>query len=99
MKSSALYINIGRGATTNEAALVEALRANKIAGALLDVFETEPLPASSPLWEMDNVMITAHYAGFHPQYSRLAMNIALDNLERYKKGEPLKNLVDKERGY
>jgi phosphoglycerate dehydrogenase-like enzyme len=99
MKTGALYINIGRGATTDEAALIEALRAQTIAGALLDVVETEPLPPDSPLWDMDNVMITGHYAGCHPDYSRMAMDVALENLGRYNRGEPLKNLVDKERGY
>jgi phosphoglycerate dehydrogenase-like enzyme len=99
MKKSALYINIGRGVTTDEAALIETLRVKRIAGALLDVFETEPLPPDSPLWEMDNVIITGHYAGSHPDYSRMAMDVALENLGRYNRGEPLKNLVDKERGY
>jgi phosphoglycerate dehydrogenase-like enzyme len=99
MKNSALYINLGRGATTDEAALFEALRAKKIAGALIDVFETEPLPPASPLWELDNIIITGHYAGCHPGYTRMAMDIALENLERYNHGEPLKNLVDKELGY
>jgi len=99
MKNSALYINMGRGATTNEATLINALREKRIAGALLDVTETEPLPADSPLWDMDNVILTGHYAGWHPEYSRMAMSIALENLERYKRGETLKNLVDKSKGY
>jgi phosphoglycerate dehydrogenase-like enzyme len=99
MKNSALYINMGRGATTDEAALIEALGARRIAGALLDVTETEPLPADSPLWAMDNVIITGHYAGCHPEYGRLAMEVCLDNLGRYNRGEPLKNLVDKNKGY
>lgn len=99
MKNSALYINIGRGATTDETAMIEALRLKKIAGALLDVAETEPLPPDSPLWDMDNVILSGHYAGCHPEYSRMAMDMALDNFARYKKGEPLKNLVDKMRGY
>ncbi|MCL2318707.1 MAG: D-2-hydroxyacid dehydrogenase [Treponema sp.] len=99
MKNSALYINLGRGATTCEADLIDALRKKSIAGALLDVTEIEPLPADSPLWDMDNVIITGHYAGCHPDYTRMAMAIALDNLGRYNRGEPLKNLVDKKRGY
>jgi phosphoglycerate dehydrogenase-like enzyme len=99
MKPAALYINIGRGATTDEAALIEVLRSNRIAGALLDVVEREPLPPDSPLWEMDNVILTGHYAGCHPDYSRMAMDVALDNLGRYNRGEALKNLVDKKRGY
>ena len=99
MKNSALYINLGRGATTSEAALIDALKAKTIAGALLDVAETEPLPERSPLWDLENIVITGHYAGCHPDYSRLAMAVALENLERYNRGEPLKNLVDKGKGY
>ncbi|MDR1252132.1 MAG: D-2-hydroxyacid dehydrogenase [Treponema sp.] len=99
MKQSALYINIGRGATTDEAAMIEALRSKRIAGALLDVVETEPLPPDSPLWDMDNVILTGHFAGCHPDYSRMAMDVALDNLGRYNRGESLKNQVDKELGY
>ena len=99
MKNSALYINVGRGATTSEAAMIDALREKRIGGALLDVTETEPLPADSPLWDMDNVIITGHYAGCQPDYSRLAMAVALENLGRYNRGEALKNLVDKHKGY
>jgi phosphoglycerate dehydrogenase-like enzyme len=99
MKNNALYINLGRGATTNDEALVNALKEKRIRGALLDVTETEPLPAGSPLWDMDNVILTGHYAGCHPEYSRMAMSVALENLERYKRGEPLKNFVDKNKGY
>jgi phosphoglycerate dehydrogenase-like enzyme len=99
MKNSALYINVGRGATTDESALIEALAAKRIAGALLDVTEIEPLPADSPLWAMDSVIITGHYAGCHPEYGRMAMEISLDNLVRYNHGEPLKNVVDKIKGY
>jgi phosphoglycerate dehydrogenase-like enzyme len=99
MKKTALYINVGRGTTTDEAAMVEALSAKTIAGALLDVAETEPLPPASPLWDMKNVILTGHYAGMHPEYGDLALDIALDNLGRYIRGEPLKNLVDKKAGY
>ena len=99
MKNGSLYINVGRGATTCEADLVSALRERRIAGALLDVTETEPLPPCSPLWDLDNVIITGHYAGCHPDYSRMAMAVALDNLRRYRRGEPLRNLVDKQKGY
>ncbi|MDR1319557.1 MAG: D-2-hydroxyacid dehydrogenase [Treponema sp.] len=99
MKSSALYINLGRGATTDEAAMIEALKSKSIAGAMLDVVEKEPLDKDSPLWDLDNVIITGHYAGCHPDYSRMAMGIALENLDRYNRGEPLRNLVDKNKGY
>jgi len=99
MKNSALYINVGRGVTTGEADLIDALRQKRIAGALLDVTETEPLPEDSPLWNLDNAIITGHYAGCGPDYTHKAMCIAMENLERYKRGEPLKNLVDKSKGY
>ncbi|MDR1420746.1 MAG: D-2-hydroxyacid dehydrogenase [Treponema sp.] len=99
MKKTALYINVGRGITTNEASLVEALGTGRIAGALLDVTETEPLREDSPLWDLPNVLLTGHYGGMHPEYARMALDVALDNLGRYLRGEPLKNLVDKEAGY
>lgn len=99
MKRSAYLINIGRGGTVDEAALIEALKTGQIAGAGLDVFIKEPLPEESPLWDLENVIITAHYAGDTPHYDERAMDIFIDNLARYLKGEPLKNVVDKQRGY
>lgn len=99
MKPSAYIINIGRGGTIDEAAMIEALRSGKIAGAGLDVFEQEPLPEDSPLWGMDNVIITAHYSGRTPKYNERAMQIFIDNLERYLNQQPLKNVVDKKLGY
>jgi phosphoglycerate dehydrogenase-like enzyme len=95
MKSSAYFVNIGRGGTVDEAALVAALQAGQIAGAGLDVFEEEPLPETSPLWTLENVLITAHYAGATPRYAERFMDIFLDNLQRYKSGAPLLNEVDK----
>jgi phosphoglycerate dehydrogenase-like enzyme len=99
MKKTALYINVGRGTTTDETALIEALKTGRIAGALLDVTAKEPLPPDSPLWDLPNVLLTGHYGGMHPDYSRLALDVALDNLRRYIRGDPLKNLVDKRAGY
>lgn len=99
MKPSAFIINIGRGATIDEAALIHALQNGQIAGAGLDVFETEPLPADSPLWQMDNVIITSHYSGNTPHYDQRAFEIFIDNLQRYITGAPLRNLVDKQLGY
>jgi phosphoglycerate dehydrogenase-like enzyme len=99
MKPSAYLINIGRGSTVDEAALIAALRAGRLAGAGLDVTETEPLPADSPLWQMENVIITAHYSGVTPAYHPRAMSIFLDNLRRYVNGQPLRNVVDKRLGY
>jgi phosphoglycerate dehydrogenase-like enzyme len=99
MKKTALYCNMGRGVTTDEEALVASLRNGSIGGAILDVMETEPLPKDSPLWDMNNVILTGHYAGFHPDYDKLALEIAVENMGRYVRNEPLKNLVDKDAGY
>jgi phosphoglycerate dehydrogenase-like enzyme len=99
MKSGSVYVNVGRGATTDESALVAALRDGRIGGALLDVMEAEPLPPDSPLWDLENALLTPHYAGYHPRYQEIALEIALENLERYVQGKPLKNLVDKAAGY
>ena len=99
MKPSAYIVNIGRGATIQQPALVRALQEGWIAGAGLDVFEREPLPADSPLWEMENVIVTAHYSGRTPRYEERAMSIFLDNLQRYVEGKPLRNVVDKGVGY
>jgi len=99
MKPTSYLINIGRGGTIQQPALIQALREGWIAGAGLDVFDQEPLPATSPLWEMQNVIITAHYAGLTPAYDQRALAIFLDNLRRYRAGEPLRNVVDKAAGY
>jgi phosphoglycerate dehydrogenase-like enzyme len=99
MKKSALYISVGRGATTDEAALIAALWSKSIDGALLDVTQEEPLPPDSPLWDLDNLILSPHYAGLHPGYDSIALELALDNLGRYVRGEPLKYLVDKQAGY
>ncbi len=99
MKPTACFVNIGRGGTVDEPALIRALREGWIAAAGLDVFADEPLPDDSPLWKMENVVITAHYSGSTPHYTERAFEIFLDNLQRYRAGEPLRNLVDKQLGY
>lgn len=99
MKESAYLINIGRGGTVRERDLIRALREGWIAGAGLDVFEEEPLPEESPLWAMENVIVTSHYSGSTPHYDERALEIFVDNLRRYRNGEPLRNVVDKRRGY
>jgi phosphoglycerate dehydrogenase-like enzyme len=99
MKSSAYLVNIGRGQTIDEAALLPALQNKTIAGAALDVFEQEPLPQDSPLWALDNLLITSHYSGGHARYHERAFAIFLDNLGRYQQGQPLRNVVNKELGY
>ena len=92
-------INVARGEVVDETALTGALREGVIAGAALDVFEREPLPAESPLWELDNVIITPHISGGVENYNELATSIFCDNLRRYLDGEPLRNIVDPDRGY
>ena len=99
MKRGAYFVNIGRGKVVDESALVQALRSGQLSGAALDVFETEPLPKDSPLWSMNNVIITSHYSGDTPLYDERAMAIFLDNLHRYRSGLPLHHLVDKKMGY
>src|SRR3990170_3656626 len=99
MKRTALVINIGRGPIVQEAALVRALQEGWIGGAGLDVFEREPLPADSPLWGMEHVIITPHGSGGWPGYMDAAIPLLCDNLRRYLDGAPMRNLVDKARGY
>lgn len=95
MKPSAYYINAGRGQTTDEAALVEALQGRRIAGAGLDVFQTEPLPAGSPLWELPNVFITPHLGGYTSDYEDLIMPLITENLRLYLAGRhsEMQNIV------
>jgi phosphoglycerate dehydrogenase-like enzyme len=100
MKRSAYLINIGRGAIIDLADLVAALEANEIAGAALDVFETEPLPADSPLWKMgDRVILTPHVAGYSPRIAERHLGVLVENVRRFVAGEPLLNVVDKAEWY
>lgn len=99
MRSDAYLINIARGAIIDEAALLTALREQWIAGAALDAFETEPLPADSPFWSLPNAFITPHCTWASPHMRRRAANLFLDNLQRYRSGLPLRNVVDKQHGY
>ncbi len=99
MKSDAVLVNIGRGAVVDEAALIDALSHKRIGGAALDVFQQEPLPADSPLWRLDNVILTPHIAGITPKYDERAAALFADNLRRYAAGRPLLNRVDFARGY
>jgi len=99
MKPSAVLINIGRGAVVHEQELIEALQSKVIAGAGLDVTETEPLPPESPLWEMENVLISPHHSGISEKYMDRAIEKLCLNLEAFLQGKPLPNLVDKKRGF
>ena len=99
MQPTAYLINVARGPIVKEDDLIEILQEGKIAGAGLDVTETEPLADESPLWDMDNVIITPHAAGGSQHRMRRITEFFLDNLERYLKGEDLKNVVDKKLGF
>ena len=99
LKSTAVLINIARGAVLDESALVEALRDGRIAGAALDVVAHEPLASDSPLWDMPNVLITPHsMSTAHDENARL-VELFCDNLGRYLNSQPLRNQIDKVRGY
>ncbi|MDX2171442.1 MAG: D-2-hydroxyacid dehydrogenase [Deltaproteobacteria bacterium] len=99
MKSTAYLINIARGEVVDQEALLACLRAGGLAGAALDVFDPEPLPADSPFWELENVVITPHVSGYMPQYFDRMLALFEDNLERFLAGRPLRNVVDKQLGY
>ena len=97
MRPDAWLLNIGRGAVVDDAALVEALRTRRIAGAILDVFPSEPLPPEHPLWRLENAVITPHIAG--PSTAEEIAPVFNDNLARYLAGRPLRHVIDRGRGY
>ncbi len=99
LRPGAFVINVSRGPIFDEIALIEALRAGRLAGAALDVFATEPLPADSALWEMSNVLLSPHASGTHDHVSEYTADLFLANLVRYMAGETLLNLADRDRGY
>jgi len=99
MKPSAVLINVGRGPVVDEAALIQALESGKIRGAALDVFTVEPLPAGHPFYRMPNVLVSPHTADRVEGFLEPPFEAFLENLDRFLKGEPLENLVDKHAGY
>ncbi len=99
MKPSAVLIDVSRGGIVAEAALLDALSSNRIKGAALDVFATEPLPAGHPLWGLDNVLITPHCSAVYDGWEARSVRLFSDNLSRYCAGRPLANVVDPVRGY
>lgn len=99
IRPEAWLINIARGAIVDEPALIRALKTGTLAGAALDVFFHEPLPADSPLWDMENVIITPHNSWSTPHLEEREAALFLDNLERYVQGRPLRHVVDKALGY
>jgi phosphoglycerate dehydrogenase-like enzyme len=99
MKKNSFFINVGRGSIVDETALIQALQNGRICGAGIDVFETEPLPPNSPLWDMEQVIITPHTGGYTPEYFRRSWPIFTENLKRFIEGLPLLNVVNKTAGY
>ena len=95
MKPGAYFVNVGRGQVVDEGALVEALREGHLSGAALDVFEVEPLPEESPLWEMENVILSPHSTDIVPDINDLQTDLFCENLRRYLDGEQLINELDK----
>jgi glyoxylate/hydroxypyruvate reductase len=99
LNSTALFVNVGRGTNVDEQALIEILQAKRIMGAVLDVTEVEPIPTESPLWEMENVLLTQHSSGGWIEESSGKVKFFLENLGRFEKGEELLNKVDLGKGY
>jgi phosphoglycerate dehydrogenase-like enzyme len=99
MKEGAIFANVGRGRTVDQAALVDALRAGHLGGAALDVFEEEPLPPDSPLWTLPNAIVSPHVCGDVAGWEEEVVGVFVDNLGRFVRGEPLRNRVDKAAGF
>ncbi|HEY8655146.1 MAG TPA: D-2-hydroxyacid dehydrogenase [Candidatus Limnocylindria bacterium] len=99
LPSHAWVVNIARGAIVDEPALIAALREHRIGGAALDVFAVEPLPADSPLWDLDNVIVTPHVSNSSPRVRERSLALVVENVRRFKAGEPLLNVVDPAVGY
>jgi phosphoglycerate dehydrogenase-like enzyme len=99
MKAGAFLVNVSRGQVVDTNALIEAARSGRLGGAVLDVFEEEPLPAESPLWDLPNVVITPHIAGISKRNMDTLVDLFVTNLGRYLKGQKLYNLIDPEQGY
>jgi phosphoglycerate dehydrogenase-like enzyme len=95
LRPSSFLINVGRGAIVVLEDLVDALREGRLAGAALDVFEIEPLPADHPLWDFPNVILTPHTAGYSPVIAGRHLAILVENVRRFAGGQPLLNVVDK----
>jgi phosphoglycerate dehydrogenase-like enzyme len=99
MKTTAVIINVGRGPIIVESALIAALEQNRIRGAALDVFEVEPLPEGHPFYRMPNLLLSPHCADHTIGWLEMAMDLFVENVDRFRRGQPLKNIIDKHAGY
>lgn len=99
MKPTAVLVDISRGGVVDEGALLASLREGRLGGAALDVFATEPLPTEHPFWGFDNVIVTPHCSSVYRGWEAASVRLFADNLSRYRRGEPLLNVVDPTRGY
>jgi phosphoglycerate dehydrogenase-like enzyme len=99
MRRNARFINVGRGTTVVEGALIDAIREERIGGAALDVFEREPLPSDSPFWELPNTIVSPHMSGDFEGWLEAVVRLFVENLRRFAAGRPLLNVVDKREGY
>jgi phosphoglycerate dehydrogenase-like enzyme len=99
MKTGAWFINFGRGAVVRDEDLIAAVTVKRIAGAILDVFRQEPLPASHPFWSTPGILVLPHIGGGHPERDAVVAALFADNLARFLEGRPLRELVDRDAGY
>jgi len=99
MKDDAVLINLARGPLVDEEELIRVLKEKKIRGAGLDVFSREPLPEDSPLWDLDNIILTPHLGGFSDVSNERSIELIAENIRRFYAGEKLKNMVNLELGY
>ena len=99
MKPDSVFISVGRGVVVDEDALLEVLQNGHLKGAALDVFKVEPLPEDSPLWDQENLLLTAHNADITHDYVQLGWSVFEKNYHAWNNGEPLKTPVDKSQGY
>jgi phosphoglycerate dehydrogenase-like enzyme len=99
MKPTAWLLNFGRGHLIKDDDLIAAVKAKKIAGAVLDVFRQEPLPSSDPFWGTENIIVLPHIGGPHPQRDKFVARLFVENLSRFLDGQPLKEVVDRAAGY
>lgn len=99
MKPTAIIADVSRGGVIDPEALVQAMRTGRIAGAALDVFETEPLPPDSPYWGLERTVLSPHCSAVYEGWDKASFDLFIDNLHRWRRGEPLRNVVDPARGY